>query len=637
MNKPSSVSSACAARLAELGATFERAQAIAAAGGLDAAIAIGALPAQVSVTLAEGLVLGLLKQGVSKYLAIFGHGSTALGEVLRQYEQAGVTRTYNFRNEVAMAHAATALSWQYGETPAVVTSIGPGGLQAMAGALAAASNGVGVYHIYGDETTHGEGYNMQQVPRRQQGLYGQMAALMGESYVLHTPGALRDALRRGTQQVHDRYKAGPFFMLVPINTQPAKIELLNLEALPTRLALPRQAIADPAELDKAAALIHGARRIVIKAGGGTRAFAGVVRRLAEKIGAAVVLSPGSTGVLPHLHPQNMHVGGSKGSISGNFAMQNADLLIAIGTRAVCQADCSGTGYPQVRAVININGDAQDATHYNRTLALTADIGAVIDQLLGALGETAAGERAGWLADCAAKKAEWLAFSKERFERAPVHDTVWDRPVLTQPVAIKTVADFARSIGATKYFDAGDVQANGFQIVEDDAPFQTFTETGASYMGFATSAMVAAGLADKPAYPIAFTGDGSFMMNPQALIDAVEHGTKGMIVIFDNRRMAAISGLQEAQYGKQFRTSDSVAVDYVQFCSSVNGVRALWGGTTRDQLSAALREAHAHPGLSVVHVPVYSGEDPLSGMGAYGSWNVGNWVGEVQARYHALGL
>jgi 3D-(3,5/4)-trihydroxycyclohexane-1,2-dione acylhydrolase (decyclizing) len=219
----------------------------------------------------------------------------------------------------------------------------------------------------------------------------------------------------------------------------------------------------------------------------------------------------------------------------------------------------------------------------------------------------------------------------------VHDTVWDRPVLTQPAAIKTVADFARSIGATKYFDAGDVQANGFQIVEDDAPFQTFTETGASYMGFATSAMVAAGLADKPAYPIAFTGDGSFMMNPQALIDAVEHGTKGMIVIFDNRRMAAISGLQEAQYGKQFRTSDSVAVDYVQFCSSVNGVRALWGGTTRDQLSAALREAHAHPGLSVVHVPVYSGEDPLSGMGAYGSWNVGNWVGEVQARYHALGL
>ncbi len=118
-------------------------------------------------------MLGLLRQGVRKYLAIFGHGSTDLGEVLRIYEEEGVTRTFNCRNEVAMAHAATALRWQYGEIPAVVTSIGPGALQAFAGSLAAASNGVGVYHIYGDETTFGEGSNMQQVPKEEQGLFGQ--------------------------------------------------------------------------------------------------------------------------------------------------------------------------------------------------------------------------------------------------------------------------------------------------------------------------------------------------------------------------------------------------------------------------------------------------------------------------------
>ncbi len=121
-------------------------------------------------------------------------------------------------------------------------------------------------------------------------------------------------------------------------------------------------------------------------------------------------------------------------------------------------------------------------------------------------------------------------------------------MLTQPAAIKSVCDFAKAIGAVKFFDAGDVQANGFQTVEDDQPFDTFTETGASYMGFATCAVISSGLAREPRYGIAFTGDGSFMMNPQALISAVEHGAKGMIVIFDNRRMAAISGLQQAQYG-----------------------------------------------------------------------------------------
>ena len=68
-----------------------------------------------SVTLSEALVLGLAKQGVAKYFAIFGHGSTDLGNCLRIYEEEGVTRTINCRNEVEMAHAATALRWQYGE------------------------------------------------------------------------------------------------------------------------------------------------------------------------------------------------------------------------------------------------------------------------------------------------------------------------------------------------------------------------------------------------------------------------------------------------------------------------------------------------------------------------------------------
>src|SRR3712207_3538013 len=173
--------------LTSTSAIRERAAAIGKAGGLAEALQSGALPKVVQATLSEALVLGLLKQGVSKYFAIFGHGSTDLGEVVRIYDEAGVTQTINCRNEVEMAHAATAFSWTYGEVPAVVTSIGPGGLQAMAGSLAAASNGVGVYHVYGDETTFGEGYNMQQVPKPEQHIYGQMTALMGESYVLHTP------------------------------------------------------------------------------------------------------------------------------------------------------------------------------------------------------------------------------------------------------------------------------------------------------------------------------------------------------------------------------------------------------------------------------------------------------------------
>ncbi|MGA7334553.1 MAG: thiamine pyrophosphate-dependent enzyme [Pseudolabrys sp.] len=611
--------------------TRERARAISKAGGVELALG-NRLPKLAEMTLSEAIVLGLLKQGVRKYFAIFGHGSTDLGNILRIYEEEGATRTINCRNEVEMAHAATALRWQYGELSAVVTSIGPGAMQAFAGSLASASNGVGVYHIYGDETTFGEGYNMQQVPKEEQGLFGRMTAVMGQSYVLHTPEGLRDALRRGALCVNHPYRAGPFYLLLPLNTQPATVTV-NLAALPSRPVLPKLAPADDDAIDRAAAMIAKSGKVAIKAGGGTRGHDAAVRRLAEAAGAAVVLSPGSTGVLPDAHAQNMHVGGSKGSISGNFAMAETELLIVMGSRAVCQADCSGIGYKNAQAVININGDLADALHYNKTVALIGDISAVANRLAAKLEAAgAAKSKSAWLKTCAVKKTEWAAYKRKRFECAPLRDEVWQKPVLPQPAAIKIVADFAKEIGAAKFFDAGDVQANGFQIVEDEKTGDTFTEAGASYMGFAASALLASALADNPRYGIAFSGDGSFMMNPQILIDAIEHRAQGMIVIFDNRRMAAITGLQLAQYKTEFRTNDHVAVDYQKLASSVSGVLAVSGGVDAKSLRAALKIAHGHNGLSVVHVPVYYGPDELGGLGAWGEWNVGNWCDDVQASW-----
>lgn len=612
--------------------TVLRARAIAAAGSIEAALAAGTLPAIASMPLVEGMVLGLLRQGVRKYLAIFGHGNTALGEILRIYEEAGVTRTWQFRNEIAMAHAATQLSWEYGEIPAVVTSIGPGALQAFAASLVAASNGVGVYHIYGDETTHGEGYNMQQVPRPEQGAFARLTSVLGRTHALHTPDSLRDALRRGSVTVRHPHKPGPFFLLMPINTQPVMITV-NIAALPQAPVIPPMAMAEESAFAEAAATLMRHDRVVIKVGGGGRKFGTEIAGLAERTGATVVLSPTALGVVPDGHPQNMHVGGSKGSISGNFAMEEASLLVVIGSRAVCQSDCSGIGYPRVTDVINLNGDVDDLTHYNNTRSIHGDIGANLTRLIAALGDAEPSpQKASWLAECAAKKAEWLAFKKERVAAIAPIDEAWQRRVMTQVQAIKTAINFADETGATKLFDAGDVQAVGFQIAADERAFQTFTETGASYMGFAASALMAAALADTPTYPIAFSGDGSFMMNPQILLDAVEHRLRATLIIFDNRRMAAISSLQHAQYGVEFRTSDSVAVDYVRMASAFPGIFALSGGDTPEDLRSALEKAHAHDGFAVIHVPVYGGNDPVGGLGVYGSWNVGNWVADVEERY-----
>jgi 3D-(3,5/4)-trihydroxycyclohexane-1,2-dione acylhydrolase (decyclizing) len=460
---------------------------------------------------------------------------------------------------------------------------------------------------------------------------------MGESFTLYDPDSLRDCLRRGAARVHHPFRAGPFYVQFPMNVQPKRIPRLNLAALPRRPEPDRVAPADETSYRAAAELIRRYRSVAIKVGGGARRHPGAIEALVSATGGVAVLSPGALGVLPDAHPRNMHVGGSKGTLSGNYAMANAELVIVVGSRAVCQADCSGTGFERAEAVVNINGDRADAAHYNRTVALVGSIDAVVERLVATLESgpaSAAPDQAPWLEACAEQKALWAKLREERCSAAPIEDPVWGRPALTQPSAIGIIDAFARRVGAVKFFDAGDVQANGFQIVADDAPDQTFTDTGASYMGFAASALLASAIAEKPRYGVAITGDGSFLMNPQILVDGVEHGVRGAVVVLDNRRMAAISSLQIDQYGQDFATHDGVAVDYAALAGAVRGVLALFGGFDRASLETALAKAHDHQGLSLIHLPVYWGSDPRGGMGAYGRWNVGDWCDEVQDRYHS---
>ena len=620
-----------------------RATLIAEAGGLEKALSTSKLAPFQDVTLSEALVLGLLKQEVRKFIGVFGHGTTDLGEALRVYEEAGLLRVFNVRNEIEASHAAAALRWQYGETPAVFTSIGPGALQALAASIMPLSNGIGVYYVFGDETTHDEGFNMQQIPRHEQLSFLKLASVMGTAYTLHTPEALPAALRRGANAVFSPVQSAPCYLLLPMNVQSQLMKDFNLNELPDRPSFPTIAPIDEGTYGNAIELIRKHDRILVKVGNGARGVdSPVLSELLDRADAVFVHGPSAVGILPGSHPRNMTVGGSKGSLPGNYAMEQADLIIVIGARAVCQWDSSGTAWKNAKAFISINTRLEDATHYNRSLPLVGDANAVVGRIVESLRAAKVhkaykdGKSSEWLRECGRRREEWNAFLAQRCEVESLHDPKWGRALLTQPAAINTVVEFANEIGAVKYFDAGDVQANGFQLIEDDHPGQTFTDTGASYMGFAVSGILCAAFAEEPHYPIAFTGDGSFMMNPQILIDSVQHGLRGMIVLFDNRRMAAITGLQVDQYGCDFRTDDSVDVDYVALAKSIKGVKAIFGGCSRSELKERLAEAAAFKGLSLVHVPVYAGPDERGGLGVYGRWNVGNWCEDVQREKHRLG-
>lgn len=621
-------------------AVRRRAEALAAHGSLKAALDSGSLAPTAELSVSEALVLGLHNQGVRKYIGILGHGNTDIADILALYEEAGVVRFVNVRHEVEAAHCATMLRWHYGETAAVLTSIGPGALHAFAGSLASASNGIGVYHIYGDETTHDEGPNMQQIPRPQQAGFLDLVKAMGQGYQLHTPEAVFTALRRGATTVFHPYFAGPFYLLAPMNVQPVRMRECNLREFPGRPAFPEVACVDEKIFAEAAALLRASNAVVIKFGGGAEGCGPEIQELAELTDAVLVAGAKMSGVVPYDHPRFLGVGGSKGTPCGNYAMNHADLAIVIGARQVCQWDCSGTAWKKARSVISFNTEPYYLNHYNRSLLILGHARPNLRRLIAVLkaeGFRPHKKESEWLQTNQKNKQEWEAFKARRWAQPVLFSRTWGREVLTQPAAIKLAYDFARSKGAACYFDAGDVQANGFQIAEEQEEGRVFSDTGSSYMGFAASALLAGGVADHPVYAFAFSGDGSFTMNPQILFDGVEHRVRGCILLFDNRAMAAITGLQEAQYRRPFKTTDSLEPDYAALARAVKGVEGLFGGYAPAQFSRALEQAYAYPGLSLIHVPVYAGPEELGGLGVYGSWNVGNWCEEVQAEHHRIGL
>ena len=618
--------------------SWKRAAAIAEHGSLMGAIGAGSIPPTATVSVAELVVLGLLAQDVKTFIGVLGHGSTALGRAIEIYEDSGIVQFLAVRHETEAAHAASALRMATGRRAAVVTSIGPGALQAFAGSLTSALNQVGVWHIYGDATTEAEGPNMQDLPGTQQLGWQRLTSTMGSSYCLHTPHSITHVLQQGAAVVDHPYRPGPFFLLLPLNVQPAVVSDFNLRRLPpgggSRLG--------PAPADRikmAVQALKRANRVVVKVGGGARNLGALLDRLLTGIDGVAVMSPNSVGTLPPDNPRNMMVGGSKGSISGNFAMEYADTLVVLGSRAVCQSDCSRTGYPNVSTVVNINADAAAATPYTGTTALVGDLEETVRALCAELDRQgpASTEASSWLVKCQEARRQWDEYLDVRVKPVLLDDPRWGREVLSQPAALRIIEDWAHRRQVVRWFDAGEVQATAFQISRDREPNASFTDGGASYMGFGASAVMATAMDLDMSYSLSVVGDGSFIMSPQSLIDGVVHGARGAIVVLDNRRMGAISALQESQYGMAYATFDNAEVDYVALASSIEGVTAVSGEGGAEGLVAALDLVYERGGVGLVHVPVYYGPDPAGSIGAFGRWNVGTWVAETQVLRHGIDL
>jgi len=354
--------------------------------------------------------------------------------------------------------------------------------------------------------------------------------------------------------------------------------------------------ADADVVAQAAALLAGADRPVIVAGGGIKNTAGheAATGLAEALGCPIVTSPGHGDAIPFGHPLNGGQMGPRGNVVASRLVKEADVILALGTRL----GFNSTFYSSD----NVNPDAK-IIHVE--LEPTA-IGRFFDIELGIWGDAVATARQLTAAvETIARRAEaeaWTsAFQTERAAFLAARDDDADESHPTQPSGLFKALRAVLPHDAIITLDAGTLCLQAHDQLEYHEPRSLFTPLDFGLVGFSFAAGLGAKLARPDRPVVSLMGDGGFGMTVSELSTAVDHGIDTTTIVMNNRCWGAEKAYQRDFFDGRYIGADVSSPPFDQL-AELYGASGFKAETLAD-VGPAVEAAIAHDGPSVVDVAV----------------------------------
>ena len=528
--------------------------------------------------------------------AIFGHGNVAgMGEAL--YAHRDVLPTYRAHNEQAMAHAAIAYAKAHmrRRMMACTTSIGPGATNLVTAAALAHVNRLPVLLLPGDIfITRAPDPVLQQVEDFQDGTVSANDCFRPVSRyfdrITH-PAQLLSALPRAVRALTDPALCGPVTLALPQDVQAMAYDYPAdfFAPAPVRFEGPPPL---PADVDATAALLRAARKPLIVAGGGVlyAQATDALRAFAEKHGVPVCETQAGKGALPWDHPMQQGAVGVTGSSAANGLAQDADVVIAVGTRLSDFTTGSHSMFEHAR-LVGVNVNRFDAQKWHGR-AMVADAAAALPALSHALEGWSAD--AGWTARATKAGSDW---------RDNIARITGARDV-AKPYEGDVIGAVQRSAPDSPARDivvcaAGTLPAELHKLWRTAIPGGYHMEYGYSCMGYEIAGGVGVKMARPDSEVIVMVGDGSYLMLNSEIATSVMLGLKLVVVVLDNRGFGCINRLQQACGGAPFNNllADCVrampeppAIDFAAHAIAL-GARAE-NVTSIAELEAALVRARA---------------------------------------------
>ena len=415
--------------------------------------------------------------------------------------------------------------------------------------------------------------------------YGLSIPITKHNFLVSSAEELLEVIPRAFQLAASG-RPGPVLVDIPKDVQ---TQVIEIAAWPEPGAAIPAAPADGDLLARAAAMIDAAARPILYLGGGvvhSGAAAGAVQ-LAEKANLPTVMTLMALGAMPVDHPLSLGMLGMHGARSTNLALDECDLLIAVGARFDDRATGKVAQFcPQAR-IIHIDIDPAELDKIKTAhIGIAGDVGEALGRLQP---QVAPAERREWQARVAELQAQW-PFAMPDADDPRSHFGL----IRTVAACLDREAVIATDVGQHQMW-----VAQGYPLRR---PHQWLTSGGLGTMGFGVPTAIGAALAEPERTVVCFTGDGSILMNIQELVTAAEEGVNVKIILMDNASLGLVHQQQTLFYGERIYASRFQATP--DWCKVAEGFGI--AAVDLDHVAnpcAALMEALSRRGPCLIHASI----------------------------------
>lgn len=506
----------------------------------------------------------LIEQGAD---TVFGYpGGAVLNIYDALYEYQDKIRHIMTAHEQGASHAADGYARATGRTGVVIATSGPGSTNIVTGLATAYMDSVPMVAITGNVNTDQIGKDSFQ----EVFIGGITMSVTKHNSVVRRIEDLAPTLRRAFAIAQEGRK-GPVLVDIPKNITAQKIEFT-----PQPPVRPVYQSREYPGLAEVAEVINRARRPLIYFGGGVRlSDAGEeLRALIEKADIPATHTIMAAGILGYGEKHDLGLLGMHGCVTANLAANEADVVLAIGTRFSDRVALNPKKFAAQARIIHIDIDASEINKNVKVAqSINGDAKDVLTQLLPLIQE--------------ASHEEWM--QQIRTWQAEDYVPQDDDSKLKPHQVIRLLCDMA---GEDAYYvtDVGQHQMWAAQYLRRVQPGHFLTSGGLGTMGYGYGAAIGAkiGIADgRPVIHI--TGDGSFHMNLNEACTAVSYNVPVITVIFNNAVLGMVRQWQTVFYHSHFSSTEPERkTNYVKVAEGF-GARG-YHCETLDQVRAAMEDA-----------------------------------------------